>query len=172
MSCATISPADKSRLKPARPEAQNPHAIAQPTCVEIQIVFREWSTPTPSCGARMITVSISDRSRSSSKSLSVTSSDCLVRTSKAGVRSKVSSSHERSDFDRFVISSHETARFLYTHSKICFARNAGSPRSFKRAVSDSRVSLYNGGFTGVNFIGRFRAENAESLELGADSKTF
>ena len=52
------------------------------------------------------------RSRSSRRSLSVTSTDCLLRTSSAGRRSKVSASQVRRGFERFVISSHERTRFL------------------------------------------------------------
>ena len=49
-----------SRLRPASPLAQNTQPMAQPTWVEMQIVLREWSRPTPSCGARMMTVSMSE----------------------------------------------------------------------------------------------------------------
>ena len=70
-----------SRFRPASPLAQNTQPIAQPTWVEMQIVLREWSRPTPSCGARMMTVSMSERSSSSRRSLSVTSAECLLRTS-------------------------------------------------------------------------------------------
>ena len=37
----TISPAERSRLRPARPEAQNLQPMAQPTWVEMQMVLRE-----------------------------------------------------------------------------------------------------------------------------------
>ncbi len=99
-------------MRPARPLAQNPQAMAQPTWVEMQIVLRDWSRPTPSWGARMMTVSIRDLSPNSRRSLSVTSADCRLKSSEAGMRVKVSSSQARRGLDRLVISSQLRARFL------------------------------------------------------------
>ena len=42
--CATISPAERLRINPICPVAQNAQFIGQPTCVEIQTVFRSLSS--------------------------------------------------------------------------------------------------------------------------------
>jgi len=112
MSWWTISPADRLRFNPSSPEAQNRQPMAQPTWVEMQMVLREFSCPTPSCGARMITVSISEWSPSSSRSLSVTSSDCFERTNRVGSSSNLVSSQVRSANERLVISAHVRTLFL------------------------------------------------------------
>jgi hypothetical protein len=39
-------------LESGETEAQNAQAMAQPTCVEMQMVSRECSSPTPSCRQR------------------------------------------------------------------------------------------------------------------------
>ena len=97
MTCATISPATRSRCFAIIPLAQNVHPMLHPTCVVTQM------DKPYSCGIN--TVSIKRPSANSKRNLRVPSVDCcLIRSFNTGnVNSSCNSSI--SVFGKFVISS-------------------------------------------------------------------
>src|SRR5574341_807235 len=130
--CSTISPALRCRRKPIWPVAQNTQPIADPACVEMQVV-RRFSYP-------INTASMDFPSGRRKRSLRVCPSEDLA--SAAGdKRLKVNSatSFSRSALGRVVISSGVAARSRYIACQICRARKCGSPQVSRRCASWSGV---------------------------------
>ena len=129
---ASISPAVRSRARPCSVEAQNAQPIAQPACVEMQMLLPY--------GCRMSTDSTAVPSANASRYLLVLPSfDCRMSFGVARKISNVSESFARKSFERFVISSNDIAPFSYIHCAICFARNFGRFRGARTSCSSATV---------------------------------
>ena len=129
MTCATISPATKSRCFAIIPLAQKVQPILQPTCVVTQI------DKPYSCGIN--TVSINNPSANSNKNLRVPSVDCCLIFSFNTGNVKVSFNFAIKSFDKFVISSKLVTRLRYNQSHNCPALNFFSPCSSNHATKSS-----------------------------------
>ncbi len=161
--CPTISPAVKLRMMPILPVRQNPHRIAQPTCVDRQNVFAGVSG--------MKTDSIRWPSSSRSRNFAVPSLDFSQRT-RSGVDTRRAAARcERRSRPRSVISPKSVTPRLWTHWKSCRAWKRGCPIvSSVCSSSESSISARSWRYMAV--AGRIGSSNCTPRVQPGRSRRF
>src|SRR3989344_6674454 len=125
----TISAEVKLRVHPPIPLAQKRQPNLQPAWVDTHTVVRS------AVGIR--TVSTFSRSPRVKRNFLVLSVDLASVTKDCGKNTKSSCKRWRKGAGRFFISAKLSTHFLYSQSKICAARKAGSPILWRYCVSSA-----------------------------------